>query len=133
MITSIFRSSAHIPPGVAVVTNKDVVIYMGPIRDLAEKMDTLAPGSLVHVSIKNYIEISAAAQKADPTAPSIDDLNKEFTGNHKHPTNGRTFFVKEFRGDKDCWIWIWRTPYISRSDWTEYPTAEAAYLAAIGE
>lgn len=131
MITSVFRSSAHIPPGVAVVTNKDVVIYFGPIRELAEKMDTLAPGSIVHVSIQNYIQISKAAQAADPTAPSIDDLNKEFEKTHEHPTEGWAFAVYSFAKNRDKWVW--RKLGEAISDKTKYPTAEAAYLAAIGE
>lgn len=132
-----FRASGKIPPGVALVMHGDVVQFFGPFGALAVEMQKGLPsGSLIHVSIKDYTTISSRMQQIAPEAPSIEKQNQEFEGWHSHPHQKWNFRVSMDDGNPDQWKWRRAATILEAClpiDTTLYPTAEAAYLAAIGE
>jgi hypothetical protein len=133
-----FRASAHVPPGLAIVLCGDVIVFFGPMGALADKMQKaeIPGGSMIHCSMKDYLRISKGAQKAAPNAPSIEQQNKEFEGWHNHPKEKWNFRVSMEDGNPDLWKWRRAATTLHGTlpiDFTLYPTAESAYLAAIGE
>jgi hypothetical protein len=133
MTMSFFRASAHVPPGLAIALCGDVIVFFGPMGALADKMQSegLPTGTIIHCSMKDYLRISKGAQKAAPDAPSIEAQNREFSGQHTHPKTGKTIAVFKMDLAGDHWMWCASGKLVT--DQTRYPTAEAAYLAAIGE